>query len=190
MSVMSHLIFKTLAYKIPHGSVITFFFKTTKQPMQQQEQRLRVVTLCKWGVGNELVAIFQNDSLSWDESKRGAKAKTLVFDRIPSSSAAFAGLHQFGKEKLFPDDQSTKFSTDKSQLLRISQELRSKLQQAIATTGVYDDEEDGDVQVRSEMERGHDFEWTQNITSVLSCWRALEIQFLDRSATVRKLVVS
>lgn len=81
------------------------------QPVSHKPRR--VSTICRWGVGNELVALFQNHS-------QQQQVRTLAFDSFPVHLRY--QLDQAGEREL--QKLSKCKEADKKQILEISQRLR------------------------------------------------------------------
>jgi len=146
---------------------------------QQQQQgkkttRRRIVQLCRFGAGKELVALFQTFGGKAGPEGR-AVVKTLSLDSLEKGAES---LHSTAADRLLA------FTNDKKELLRTSRELRAMLMRwRDGQSGTGDDDVDMNGP-KDGVKRSR-----KALRTVLSCWRALEIQFLDHETSLRRAIV-
>ena len=133
------------------------------------------------------MVIFQD--ANW-EAKKSPSGKVLVLDRIPYPE--LGSLSQFGMD-LLPELENA--TGDKTALLSISKKLRLQLRQVLADGNKRADEEadaqmDEDNSGLVDIERVSERLWRRKMDAVLACWRALEIQYLEKNISMRRAVVS
>jgi len=143
--------------------------------------RRKEVTLFKFGLGREVVAIFPPSYSSGEP----ACAKTLVLDRIPSNST-WAPTYEISLKIL---DRIPQY--DQKRLLEASKQIRELVREKV-NSGIPELVRKEDVSDSYEEidPNTADRKWQADVRIVLACWRGLEIALLEKNISPRIVMVS
>jgi hypothetical protein len=131
--------------------------------------RRKQVTLFKFGVGREAVAIFP-------PAAQPAYVKTLAFDRIPSN-ISWMPTYEAALKILASLPRG-----DHARLLEASKHIREMVAVNVSS-GISERTQSG------RMQFDHDKSWEIQMKIMLACWRALEISLLEKRVPPRILMV-